>query len=195
MPEPLIFLILMILIPLALMGWLVMRDHASRLEALSLTLFTALLVVFLFHWGQYPYVGSYYLRYALVILMVGTGVRVFRRASKRPWHVKPTWRQGLLLVLFGVGSLLLIPLVVKAFQAHHVDEPSVDMEFPLQGGTYYISTGGSNGVLNLHYKPQTPGQMFAIDNKKTKKFLTDGGDILERVFFATRPLDRSLMFG
>jgi len=40
------------------MGWLSKREYASRLEALFVTVFTGLLVVFLFQWGQYPYVGG-----------------------------------------------------------------------------------------------------------------------------------------
>jgi len=163
MPEPLIFLILLVLVPLVFIGWFAGRKHATRLEALLALLFTSSLVVFLFQWGQYPYVGSYYLRYVLLILMVGAGFRVFRTVHSLPWYVKPGWRQGFLFGFFIIGSLVLIPLVWAAIQAHYVGKPSVEIQFPLRGGTYYISTGGSNSVLNLHYKPHTPAQMYAID--------------------------------
>ena len=84
--------------------WFAGRKHATRLEAL---LATSSLVVFLFQWGQYPYVGSYYLRYVLLILMVGAGFRVFRTVHSLPWYVKPGWRQGFLFGFFIIGSLVL----------------------------------------------------------------------------------------
>lgn len=166
MPESFIFLILLILVPLALMGWLSKREYASRLEALFVTVFTGLLVVFLFQWGQYPYVGSYYLRYVLLVLMGGTVFIVFSAVRERPWYMKSGWKKRILLGFSVAGSLILVPLTWSAFQAHYIDIPSVNMAFPLQGSNYYISSGGSNSVLNLHYKPQTPGQMYAIDIEK-----------------------------
>lgn len=170
MPEPLIFLIILILVPLTLMGWVIKRDYASRLEALLVTFFTSSLAVFLFQWGQYPYVGSYYLRYILLLLIGGTVFIVFRAVRHRPWYVKPGWRKGLLLGLFILSSLGLIPLNWWALEARYTDLPTVDMAFPLQGSTYYISTGGSNSVLNLHHKPHTPGQMYAIDIDRLNGF-------------------------
>jgi len=72
-------------------------------------------------------------------------------------------RVGFLFGFIATANLILVVLVWTALQAHAIDQPTVDMQFPLRNGTFYISTGGSNAVLNLHHKQHTPSQMFAID--------------------------------
>ncbi len=163
MPEPLIFLVILVLIPLLLMGWLARREYATRFEALVLVAFAGLLVLFLLQWGQYPYVGSYYLRYVPVALMAGTTFRVLRAVRDRPWFQSPGLGKGVLIALHAVGVVVLGAMNWMALRAHAVDPATVEMEFPLRGGIWYISTGGSNAVLNLHHKPRTPAQHYAID--------------------------------
>ncbi|MGD2135197.1 MAG: M23 family metallopeptidase [Gemmatimonadales bacterium] len=190
MAETFIFLVLLILVPLAMLAWVARRTYASRLEAVLGALFTALFVLFLFLWGQYPYVGSYYFRYVLVVLAGMALFLVFRSVRERPWFSGDLgWRRWLAVGLSVVGSLLLLPLNWGALQAHRVDGPTVDMEFPFRAGTFYISTGGSNAVLNLHHKPNTPAQMYAID--------IDRLDGLGRYARGLIPdqLDDHLMFG
>lgn len=116
-------------------------------------------MLFLLEWGQYPYVGSYYLRYVPVALMAVTTFVVFKAARDRPWFERPGWGKGVLVALLAAGALVLAAINWMAFRAHAVDVATVDMEFPLRGGTWYISTGGSNAVLNLHHKPHTPAAL------------------------------------
>jgi Peptidase family M23 len=170
MPEPLVFLVILVVVPLLLMGWLLRREYASRLEALVLVTFTGMLVLFLLQWGQYPYVGSYYLRYVPVALVGGTTFLALRAARDRPWFDRPALGKGVLIGLHAVGVVVLVVVNWMAFRAHAVDVATVDMQFPLRGGIWYISTGGSNAVLNLHHKPRTPSQHYAIDIDRLDSF-------------------------
>ena len=163
MPEPLIFLLILIALPLLLAGWLIRRRYASRLEGVVLIALAGLLALFLLLWGQYPYVGSHYLRYLPLLLTAGATVAVFRAVRDLPWLQRKGWGRGVLMALCSVGALLLAAMDWMALQGRAVDVSSVEMEFPLRGGTWYISTGGSNAVLNLHHKPRTPSQHYAID--------------------------------
>lgn len=163
MPESVLFLIILVLVPLALTGWVIRRAYASRLEALLVALFALLLLAFLFQWGQYPYVGSYYLRYLLLLGAGAAAGAVFRAARGVPWYVRPGWRKAFGLGLLVPGIVVLLLLNGRAWQARYTSVPAADLAFPLRGSTYYISTGGTNGVLNLHHKPNTPAQHYAID--------------------------------
>jgi len=82
MPEPVIFFILLVALPVVLICWLVRRNHRSKLDVILHIAFTGLFVLFLFFWGQYPYAGSFFLRYVLVaVFMVAAiwSVRSFQR--------------------------------------------------------------------------------------------------------------------
>lgn len=145
--------------------------HRTTSEpALVFVVFTGLLVLFLLQWGQYPCVGSYYVRYLPVALMAGTALVAFRAAGHRPWLERQGWRKGAPMTFLAAGALMFAVLNWKALQAHSVDVPTVNMEFPLRGGIWYISAGGSNSVLNLHHKPHTPAQHYAIDIDRLDAF-------------------------
>lgn len=166
MPEPVIFFIVLVALPVVLIWWLVKRRHRSKLEVILHTVFTGLFVVFLFFWGQYPFAGSYFLRYIMVVVFLMAVFWSFKKAQRLPVVQKGGLLNLLLLGIFIVFSFFFGTLNIFAINAHFVNEPSLELSFPLKGGTYYISTGGSNAVLNLHYKASTPMQMYAIDINK-----------------------------
>lgn len=166
MPETVILFIVLVALPVVLTWWLIRRRHASKFEVILHTVFTGLFVFFLFFWGQYPVMGSYYLRYVLGGVFSFAVFWSFRKAKPLPPIQKPGVLKMVLLGTFVVFSLFFGTLDILAIKAHFVSKPILELSAPLKGGTYYVSTGGSNAVLNLHYKASTPMQMYAIDINK-----------------------------
>ena len=144
MPEPVIFFLVLVVLPVVLISWLARRHHRSKLDAILHTVFTGLFVVFLFSWGQYAYTGSYYLRYVLVAAFLLALFLCFRKAKRLPVIQKAGLLNMVLLGIFIVFSFLFGALDIFAIKAHFVNKPTLNLSFPLKGGTYYISTGGSN---------------------------------------------------
>jgi hypothetical protein len=60
----------------------------------------------------------------------------------------------------------------------------IDLVFPLHRGRYFISDGGTNRMMNVHYRSNTPGQRFVIDIVKL-----DGLSSLSRAFFSAASED------
>lgn len=189
MPEPLIFPVILVMCPLLLLGWLARRKPAARWEALLLFAFACMFTGFLLQWGQYPYAGSFYVRYVVFALLAITAWFVFKASRSRPWWVRPGWLRVVVLLLATLGTIGFAVLNGLAWRAHNTQAAAVEMTFPLRGGTWYIGTGGSNAVLNLHHKPGTPAQHFAID--------IDGLDRLGRYAHGLLPqrLDDFVIFG
>lgn len=160
------FLVTHIFLPIALILWLAKRTHETQFDAGVHTLFTALFVLFLFMWGQWPMVGSYYLRFILVGLLVLAGYRSLKKAKDLRFFLRQGVGRQLLAGILAALSLVLGTLNVFAIKGHFVSESPVELAFPLRGGTYYVSDGGSNAILNIHYKTLFPAQKYAIDLSK-----------------------------
>jgi hypothetical protein len=63
----------------------------------------------------------------------------------------------------------------------------IELAFPLRHGRYFISDGGTNRMMNIHYRPNTPGQKFAIDIVKLDAFGS-----LSRSFFSVASADANI---
>jgi len=55
---------------------------------------------------------------------------------------------------------------VSAILGRWYPEPSVDLQFPLRSGDYYISSGGSSKIINNHMRNYPNPQEFALDIHK-----------------------------
>jgi len=122
--------------------------------------------LFLFAWGQWPLVGSYHAR--LLPLAVIAVVVLF--AVRATGAGLPALNSR---VVATVGSAILVVLagyafygVAGAYAGKSYPEPFADLEFPLRGGRYYVSSGGSRRVINNHMRDYPNAQEFALDINK-----------------------------
>ena len=106
MPETVSLFIVLVALPVVLIWWLIRRRHASKFEVILHTVFTGLFVFFLFFWGQYPIMGSYYLRYILGGVFLLTAFSCFRNSKQLRVVQKP----GPLGVVF-LGILILFSIL------------------------------------------------------------------------------------
>ncbi len=126
-------------------------------------LFGLFLLGFLYNWGQWPIAAYIYIKYVLLFLL-GISVYIF---IKRIRNVRKLLPKGIgrnikntILLLF---AILFGVLFVKTFSGRSYDQVAVSLTFPLKDGTYYIASGGSNGVLNNHFGKGSKSQRYALD--------------------------------
>jgi hypothetical protein len=154
-----------IVLPLVMFLWILWRKPYGHADFTLQFLSAAGLTAFLFYWGQYAFVGSHYIRYILPLALAATLILHYVRSKKHTlaWQMPAGWRQWLMFGLFGVLTVLFGLGGIMAFQGTgSPDGRTVSMEMPLKQGTYYVSVGGSNGLLNMHYKMRGSGQ-YAVD--------------------------------
>jgi len=155
-----------IVLPLLIFLWIIWRKPYGHIDFGLHFLSTAGLAAFLFYWGQYPFIGSYYLRYLLLLALAAVLILHYRRSKENSftWDSPTTWKQWLTTSLFLIMAAAFVFVGSMAFRGTWLpDGKTVDMEMPLKQGKYYVSVGGSNGLLNLHFKTPSKSGHYAVD--------------------------------
>lgn len=126
---------------------------------------------FLFLWGQWPFAGSYYLRYwpilAFIITLIASARKLMQDMPFFP-HTRAGFAQWVVTTIFFIGIAWLFFQTIRGLV--HRSERTVELTFPLRHGTFYISSGGSNNWVNNHYRGYPNAQQFAIDINRLGPF-------------------------
>ena len=141
------------------------RKAQSKVDFLFSKIFQVFILLFLFQWGQYPLVGSFYLRYLLIVLIIIVSIRRWSGWNTRPL-ISNNWK-----IIFSILSILgTIGIGIMNFKALagkiNIEENTTNLAFPLQNGHYYISSGGNAGIINNHFRSYPNSQQYAIDINK-----------------------------
>ncbi len=155
-----------IVLPLLIFLWIMWRRPYGHIDFVLHFLSTAGLTIFLYYWGQYPFVGSYYLRYLLPLALAAVLVNHYRRSKKNSyaWDLPANWKQWFLTGVFFIMIVVFGLLGMMAFSGTWLPQGSmVKMKMPLKQGKYYVSVGGSNGLLNQHMKNPNKSGQYAVD--------------------------------
>lgn len=144
-------LTLQLLVPTGLIGHIAFGRHPDRLRWVLEVLAAAAWL------GAIALAGLWLVlprgtAWLLLVLLAAAAVFSAPFAGRRPVARPPPPRRIGLVVR---GSLALASTVVAtwAWLGHRpLDAPSVDVAFPLQGGTYLVAAGGSNALVNPHLK-------------------------------------------
>lgn len=167
MTEFTLMLSFLILIPAVLVVSLALLPHWGTIHLAIHAIAVATYFLFVFVWGKYTLMGSYYFRFLLPATFLTALVIAWRRRHRA------SERHGLvvriLYVAILIGSIALmyyaVPQARDALRGvrYPANQEFVDLAFPLRDGHYYVSDGGTNRLMNVHYRPNTPAQKFAID--------------------------------
>lgn len=161
--EKLVFAFIHLGLPLLILTDFLLRKSKSKVGLLTRTILYAAIFFFLYLWGQWPLVGSYYLRYLLLLLIVyivGTAVTRYRSGSlSKPKSILKKISIGLTIGL----SLLVLMMAFNALRGRLYDDQGIELAFPLKGGTFYVSSGGSQKVINNHVRDFPTAQHYAMD--------------------------------
>lgn len=167
--ERYIYVFLHLLLPILLVIDFIFRRAKNKIGLIIRAVLYISIVYFLYLWGQWPLVGSYYLRYfMLLIISLLIGLVLFRFRYIKQLKPVGIWSN----VKVGVSGILLLLLLIMNFNAYvgrYNPGGAIELSFPLRDGTYYIASGGSNKMINNHVRGQPNSQEYALDINKLGK--------------------------
>lgn len=172
MLEMLMLGLILYALPLIIFLVLARSTHTSRIRFWIHLGFAAALSLILYIWGQYAILGSHYFRYLLPLFLVLTGFMAFRRANfSAPKSLVKMLKKISTLAMAGValGALYFAVLGISGFG---IKEEGIELDFPFKDGRWYVGSGGTSQVINLHYREETPFQMLGVDFHPLNNFLS-----------------------
>ncbi len=133
----------------------------DRVRWIIKVLYTGVFLSYLFVAGRWD-VLTVYLRYVLALAYLVAVVASSRRLKQTSWIARTerttTWRPYLLpIALLALFSAFL----GFAIRGHHYSAKTIDLEFPLRDGWFYIGHGGNSTILNYHHPIDS--QRYALD--------------------------------
>ena len=150
--------------PLLIAGlWLWLSRPRSRLGVIAVAGLLIAVLLFLTSWGQWPLVGSYYLRFLSLLLALA----VFIRAASLCRQTRRTFSHSIVSLAGSFAAVAATVLVcwglVLIARGQQYPEPAAELQFPLRDGRYYIASGGATRLINGHMRAEVDGQRFALD--------------------------------
>ena len=157
-----------LLLPVALLLWLALRKHPSRVAwtlAIVLVASVILLLAVAGLWLLLPW----YMPHVYAVLLIPAAAISFRRSRKQPVWPRGAggwagagWR--------GAVAAIAVCTALYAMSGWRAPADSVDVTFPLRQGTYLVVNGGSIELLNAHlmtadgerFRPYR-GQSYGVD--------------------------------
>lgn len=142
----------------------------------------------LFLAGSWSWLG-YSLRYAIpaiILLAILVSWSIHRRRSL-PFTPSVNWKEALGIAIHAVLLLYFGFFAASALSGQFYSGETIELEFPLGNGTYYVGNGGNNRLINPHLPHR--GQEYALDIVK----LGPMGARTSR--FVPRTLDEFHIFG
>lgn len=168
--EKLIYFLVHLIVPAIIVLLIIKIRPKSKLNLVVTSGLYFSVICFLYLWGQWPLVGSYYLRY----LLIGIGFLIIIylihgfRTDMGIWPNKLI--KYVLIIPIGLLSMLFLSLSVRLYNGRTYAEDGVSLKFPLKNGKYYIASGGSNSITNNHIRDYPNSQQFALDINKLGKY-------------------------
>ncbi|WP_271078108.1 M23 family metallopeptidase [Aurantiacibacter sp. MUD61] len=140
--------------------WLALRPARSKWVALAVvfyTLMASIAALYLVPWYHY----SYYVLPVLLLLALTASLIAILRHRGSTW-VRPGAIGVILSIVLLLGGAYFAFTNVRAWSAAQPPEQVVDMQFPLEAGTYAVTRGGSAAPLQAGHA-RNPSQHYAVD--------------------------------
>lgn len=155
-----------VVVPLVVLDWLIYSGYSSKWGWLVKVLAAGGATLFFYMaapWG----LTSYYMRFVMLGLFFVAAVYAYRRTRGLRWVVvrKRRGRQLLLTVFLAA----FVALNIWAFLGKSYTGTPVALSFPLQGGSYYVLQGGSNGLTNPFHELGPHGRL-SLDIVKLNQY-------------------------
>lgn len=166
-------IVLHLLVPAMLLSWQWLGVDRSRAAWFLKTLAVGSYLVLLLLAGVWMAV-PWYLGYLYLGLWAALGILRYRRMRAESSRASGRFRA----TISGTATALFLVASIYALMGHRpLDEEAVDLTFPLRGGTYYVISGGSNALMNLHFMTlrderfrRFRGQSYAVDIVKLNRY-------------------------
>ncbi len=152
--------VLIILLPLLLIAWLSFSKVQTKSEWLLRLLFVGSIVLICYKIGTWS-MTSYYMRFVIAALFLGSTLYSFHNIRAGLWHVpKEQWFRIGSTTLFSLLGILLSALTLSG--AYYTGSNTINLKFPFGQGRYYVIQGGSNIMTNPFHSMALNGK-YAID--------------------------------
>ena len=155
---PIVFALYPLLLSGTALIWLFSLGHQSRLNWVVLVLACGCIMVFAFLAGTWAFT-SYYLRYVFLGLFTVVVVFLYFRTKHGSPHSRA--RGSKITVLPVSVFLLFVVLNALAIASYYPSGKTLDVNFPLSSGTYYVLQGGASAITNPFHAMS--GSQMAID--------------------------------
>ena len=169
--EKLLYLFIHLVLPFLLLVDVLFRSGRSKMGTIARGSSYILALTFLYLWGQWAIIGSSYLKWLVVLIILLSARRMVINLKRRlPFFPSSVFTK----ILNGAGFLFAIfsaYLVFTAHQGRSSPQEGVEWNFPLGSGTYYVGSGGSNRLLNNHIRGHMTSQYYALDINKVGPWL------------------------
>ncbi|MDH3697042.1 MAG: M23 family metallopeptidase [Flavobacteriaceae bacterium] len=166
-------------IPILILGALFTTRAKSRLGFILAKIFQIGCLLFLFLWGQYPMVGSYFLRYIILVVLVIVLYSAWRKWTAELPLLPESWKYWVITVILLVITPFLLYFNYQAIAGLRSSiESDANLGFPLNHGTYYVSSGGTTAIANNHFRSYPNSQQYAIDINQLNSFGSVSGNVL-----------------
>lgn len=149
-----------ILLPLLLIAWLSFSKVQTKSEWLLRLLFVGCVVLICYKIGTWS-MTSYYMRFVIAVLFLGSTFYSYHNIRAGLWHVpKEQWFRIGNTALFSLLGILLSVLTLSG--AYYTGSNTINLKFPFGQGRYYVIQGGSNIMTNPFHSMALNGK-YAID--------------------------------
>ncbi|UCD61211.1 MAG: M23 family metallopeptidase [Flavobacteriaceae bacterium] len=168
--EKIVFTLIHLGLPFLILTDFISRKPKSNIGLLAKSILYSAILFFLYLWGQWPLVGSYYLRYIILLLIIyivsATILRLRSGNLGKPNRLFSKISIGVTTLL----ALMVLMMVFNAIRGRYYVDRGIELSFPLRGGTYYVSSGGSNKMINNHIRDFPTAQQYAMDINQIDSF-------------------------
>jgi len=179
--EKFLYVSIHLVLPLLLLIDFIYHKSKSTIGLLIKSSLYIAILYFLYSWGQWPLVGSYYLRYLMIAIIILVFLLCIKRFQSTK-TLKPigVWKT-ILVVSTGLLLLLFLIMNFNVINGRNYPSEGVELEFPLKNGAFYVASGGSSKLINNHMRDYPNAQEFALDINKLGKYRSASKGILSNV--------------
>ena len=180
--ETFLYLFIHYGLPLLLLIYFIFKKIDNKLGLIITAIFSISILLLLYLWGQWPIVGSYYFRYLVLILKLAFLLIFYIKNKSISKSIKHSGIFGKIRsVLTCLVSLIIIFACVKViFFNSNYNYETIELSFPLQNGEFYVSSGGTNNLMNNHVGEYENSQQYAIDVNKLNNLKSVSKQILSK---------------
>jgi hypothetical protein len=157
----LVAIFLPLIVPFTIALFLAFYRPKTKLEWFIASWFTLAFTLYNFLTGSW-FLLSVYLRYFLLLVTAAAIVFSFLRMPRStPAAMFKAKGYRNLMTLYFVPTATLTLFILVVLQGRSYSGETIQLDFPLKGGTYTVSQGGRNSLVNSH--PAQTAEAYAVD--------------------------------
>ena len=149
-----------LLLPAVFIFLLWRANFQTKLDWLLDSILAIFLISWLFQSSNWSWLG-YYIRYLWPVLLIIALYISWKKTRHLSFSLKETERSKPIVVFYIVLILVFGYYNIGVFSSYTTNDKPIELQFPLQDGTYYVGQGGNHALMNYHQIASS--QKYALD--------------------------------